>query len=71
MDLGGLGEKAMRHVVRRGIYPIGQRYSHGTDMQWTCVVCPWHEVCLEAIIYDSRSISPCGLMDGYAIGRLL
>jgi hypothetical protein len=32
MDLGGLGEKAMRRVVRRGIYPIGQRYGHGTDM---------------------------------------
>jgi hypothetical protein len=32
MDLGGLGEKAMRHMVHRGIYPIGQRYSHGMDM---------------------------------------
>jgi hypothetical protein len=34
-------------------------------MHWTCVVCPWHEVCLEAFIYDSLSISPCGLMVGY------
>jgi hypothetical protein len=33
-DLGGLGEKAMRRMVRRGIYPIGQRYGHGTDMCW-------------------------------------
>jgi hypothetical protein len=39
-----------------------QRYlSHWWEI-WTCVVCPWHEVCLEAVIYDSRSISPCGLM---------
>jgi hypothetical protein len=22
------------------------------DMHWTDVVCPWHEVCLEALIYD-------------------
>jgi hypothetical protein len=28
-DLGGLGKRAMRHVVRRGIYPIGQRYCYG------------------------------------------
>jgi hypothetical protein len=32
MDLGGLGEKAMRHRVRRGIYPIGGRYGHALDM---------------------------------------
>jgi hypothetical protein len=35
------------------------------DMHWTCVGCPWHEVCLEAVIYDSCEISPCGLMDIY------
>jgi hypothetical protein len=31
-DLGRLGEKAMRHVVCRGIYPIGGRYGHALDM---------------------------------------
>jgi hypothetical protein len=35
------------------------------DTHWTCVVCPWHEVCLEAVIYESCLISPCGLMDIY------
>ncbi|KAN0135145.1 hypothetical protein V8E53_007036 [Lactarius tabidus] len=34
MDLGRLGNKAMGCMVHRGIYPIGQRYGHGTDMCW-------------------------------------
>jgi hypothetical protein len=29
--LGGLGGRAMRRVVRRGIYPIGGRYGHVLD----------------------------------------
>jgi hypothetical protein len=35
------------------------------DMHWTCVGCPWHVSCLEAVIYESCLISPCGLMDIY------
>jgi hypothetical protein len=38
MDLGGLGEKAMRRVVRRGIIPIGGRYGHALDMCWMPLV---------------------------------
>jgi hypothetical protein len=34
------------------------------DMHWTCVGCPWHEVCLEAVIYDSCEDKPLWL-DGH------
>jgi hypothetical protein len=34
-------------------------------MHWTGVGCPWHVSCLEAVIYESCLISPCGLMDIY------
>jgi hypothetical protein len=34
-------------------------------MHWTCVGCHWHVSCLEAVIYESCLISPCGLNDIY------
>jgi hypothetical protein len=37
--LGGLGGRAMRRVVRRGIYPIGGRYGHALDMCWMPLAC--------------------------------